>query len=93
MNFQRKMSVLVNGSSTKEFVMEKGMKQGDPLSPFILVLVKEGLTRLVRKSIDIGDYCGFPIIGICFMDILQFVDKTLLVGKCSWKYVSTMKSV
>jgi hypothetical protein len=30
-------SVLVNGSRTAEFILERGLRQGDPFSPFISV--------------------------------------------------------
>lgn len=43
--------------------------------------------RLVRKSIEIGGFCGFSINGKCQVDILQCVDDTLLVGEGSWKQV------
>ncbi|XP_058750092.1 uncharacterized protein LOC131623084 [Vicia villosa] len=61
--FQSKMSVLVNGSPTKEFVVEKSLRQGDPLSPILFVFVAEALAGLVRKSLEIGDYCGFAVKG------------------------------
>ncbi|XP_058767026.1 uncharacterized mitochondrial protein AtMg01250-like [Vicia villosa] len=90
--FQSKMSVLVNGSPTMEFGVEKGLRQGDPLSPFHFVLLAEGLTRLVRKSIDLGEYSSFLINGRCQVDILQFAEDTLLVGEGSWKHVLAIKS-
>lgn len=54
-----------------------------PLSLFIFVLVAEGLTRLVKKSIEIGDFCGFDVNERCKVDILQFTNDTLLAGEGS----------
>ncbi|XP_058775034.1 uncharacterized protein LOC131649281 [Vicia villosa] len=91
--FQSKMSVLVNGSPTKEFVVEKGLRQGDPLSPFLFVLVAEGLTALVKKATSLGNYEGFLINGKCWVDILQFADDTLLIEEGNWKQIWAIKTV
>nr|GEY33496.1 putative RNA-directed DNA polymerase, eukaryota, reverse transcriptase zinc-binding domain protein [Tanacetum cinerariifolium] len=34
-------SIIINGSRTKEFQFFKGIKQGDPLSPFLFILIME----------------------------------------------------
>jgi hypothetical protein len=48
--FQSTMSVLVNGSPTGDFTVCKGLRQGDPLSPFLFLIVAEGLTGLMHQA-------------------------------------------
>ncbi|XP_058761293.1 uncharacterized protein LOC131634665 [Vicia villosa] len=57
------MSVLVNGSPTKEFAFERGLRQGDPLSPFLFVIVVKGLKIMVNKAVENGDFVGCNVKG------------------------------
>ncbi|XP_058783160.1 uncharacterized protein LOC131657815 [Vicia villosa] len=70
--FNSNMSVLVNGNPTKEFAVHRGLRQGDPLSPFLYVLVEEGLSGLIRQSIEVGEFESFNIKGECSVDIIFF---------------------
>ncbi|KAE8680777.1 hypothetical protein F3Y22_tig00111366pilonHSYRG00071 [Hibiscus syriacus] len=48
------ISVLVNGSPTKEFSIAKGLRQGCSLSPLLFNLVGELLHRMLSKAVDLG---------------------------------------
>ncbi|GJR74302.1 RNA-directed DNA polymerase, eukaryota, reverse transcriptase zinc-binding domain protein [Tanacetum coccineum] len=49
-----RFSVLVNGSPTEEFKVFRGLRQGDPTSPFLFILAIEGLHALISKADALG---------------------------------------
>ncbi|XP_015954770.1 uncharacterized protein LOC107479135 [Arachis duranensis] len=48
------MSVLINGSPTKPFRTERGLRQGDHLSPFLFVLVVDVFNRMIGEAVRNG---------------------------------------
>lgn len=40
--------MLINGSPTNSFPLGRGLHQGDPLSPFLYLVVAEGVSRLME---------------------------------------------
>jgi len=55
------ISVLVNGSPTEEFKPSRGLRQGDPLAPFLYLVVAEGLAGLVRQVVKTNILYGLKI--------------------------------
>jgi len=43
-------SIIINGSQTGYFKAQKGLRQGDPLSPFLFLLAMEGLNSMVKTA-------------------------------------------
>ena len=75
-------SIFVNGRPHGKFKGSKGLRQGDPLSPFLFTLVVDGLSRLMEKSRGCGLINGFEVgKDKVMVSHLQFADDTLFFLK------------
>jgi len=52
-------SVLVNESPFGFFNSSSGLRQGDPLSPFLFVIGMEALNRMLSATVNVGLLSGF----------------------------------
>ena len=48
-------SILLNASPTQVFQVTKGIRQGDPLPPFLFILMVECLSRLIKNQFENGE--------------------------------------
>ncbi|KAF5441904.1 hypothetical protein F2P56_037144 [Juglans regia] len=72
-------SILVNGEPQQRFLPFRGLKQEDPLSPYLFILCAEALTSLLNQAEACGNLTPVSIgRGPITMNHLFFVDDSLL---------------
>lgn len=87
-------AILLNGSSTKEFCFERGLRQGDPLSPFLFILVTEVLHLMMVKAGELDVIKGIHgIIPEQETSHLQFADDTILFLKAKEEVILNVKAM
>jgi hypothetical protein len=70
-------SIMVNGVPSQPFSPTRGIHQGDPLSPFLFVIMAEGLGRYIKASVENGSLKGLPLHNLQpAASHSQFVDDT-----------------
>nr|GEZ80395.1 RNA-directed DNA polymerase, eukaryota [Tanacetum cinerariifolium] len=87
-----KASVLVNGAPTDEFMFYMGLRQRDPLSPFLFILVMESLHISFQRLIEQGMFTPL-IIGIdnqVTISHLFYADDIIFIGKWTRENVNTL---
>ena len=77
-----KFLVLVNGSPVGFFGSSRGLRQSDPLSPLLFLMVMEVLSRLLKRTKNGGFLYGFQAgshsYGGIHISYLLFADDTIL---------------
>ncbi|GJW11021.1 hypothetical protein Tco_1576848 [Tanacetum coccineum] len=77
-------SILVNGSPTSKFSLRRGLRQGDPLSPFFFIIVMEGLRMALNDALVANMFHGVTlgghgytkkIVWVKWSNILSSLDK------------------
>ena len=88
------ISILINGSPTKEFTPSRGLRQGDPLAPPLFNIVGEGISGLMREAVRKNLYSSYRV-GMNYepTNILQYADDTVFVGEASLENVLVLKAM
>ena len=75
-------SILINREPKGFITPTRGIRQGDPLSPYLFLLYAEGLSPLIQKAADTNRLKGIYSCrgGVCISHLL-FADDSLLFVK------------
>lgn len=74
--------VIVNGSPFHFFKNSKGLREGDPISPILFIIMDECLGRNLQKMVDWGSLLGLKLSSNSLIYAhQQFVDDTILMGR------------
>lgn len=87
------MSILVNECPTNDFIIHKGLNQGDMLSSFLFLMVAEGLAGMVKKAVIEGSLVGFQVNQNISFSLFQYADDSIFVGTSSWDNIWCIKSI
>ncbi|KAA3486186.1 reverse transcriptase [Gossypium australe] len=87
-------SVVLNGHAGDIFHPSRGLRQGDPLSPFLFLICGEGLSSLMRQSIQEGHLKGVKASrrGPQISHLL-FADDCILFGEANERGAGLIKKI
>nr|GEU67212.1 RNA-directed DNA polymerase, eukaryota, reverse transcriptase zinc-binding domain protein [Tanacetum cinerariifolium] len=86
-------SVIVNGSHTKEFQFHKGLKQGDPLFPFLFILVMESLHVSFQRVVGACLFKGIKVASSLHISHLFYADDAIFMGQWNQSNIDTITRV
>ncbi|WKA01908.1 hypothetical protein VitviT2T_020160 [Vitis vinifera] len=87
-------AILVNGNAKEWVKASRGLRQGDPLSPFLFGLVADVLSRMLMRAEERNLLKGFRVgRNKTRASHLQFADYTIFFSNTRKKELHTLKSL
>uniref|UniRef100_A0A8I6WXP2 Reverse transcriptase domain-containing protein n=1 Tax=Hordeum vulgare subsp. vulgare TaxID=112509 RepID=A0A8I6WXP2_HORVV len=87
-----RFSVMLNGELLEQFLPTRGLRQGDPLSPYQFLLVADGLATIFNREVQSGSISPIKVArnspGI---SNLLFADDSLVFFKASCEQARSVK--
>ena len=87
-------SFLINGGPQGKVTPSRGLRQGDPLSPYLFILCTEVLSGLCNQALENGTLPGIKVARNCPpINHLLFADDTMFFGKSTAASCATLLSI
>ena len=86
--------VRFNSEETDMFVPTRGIRQGDPLSPYLFLLCAEGLSSLLLHEEEVGGIDGLTVCrNAPSVSHLLFADDSLILMKADMTNATSLQQV
>ena len=86
-------SIIINGSPKGFFPAQRGIRQADPLSPFLFVIVAKAMSRMIKAIVSADLITSFKGCDGAPISLLQFVGDTLIFRAANEDYIKNVKAM
>ncbi|GKF67224.1 reverse transcriptase, partial [Tanacetum coccineum] len=78
------LEFMVNGESMGVIKPQRGLRQGDPISPYLFIIVADVLSRQINRAMELGSLSGIKMARMCpVISHILFADDSLFFLKAS----------
>ncbi|CAL9026779.1 unnamed protein product [Prunus brigantina] len=87
-------SILLNGQPGAPFFPSRGLRQGDPLSPYLFLIISEVLSLNISKLVNEGELAGIKMArGAPILSHIFFADDSLFFFKAEESNCACLKKI
>ena len=82
--------------SSRFFGGSRGLRQGDPLSPFLFIIVMDVLSRFISRAVSLGSMIGFKVgegSQAETVSHLMFANDTLILCKADAGELDSLRDI
>ncbi|GJZ42300.1 reverse transcriptase [Tanacetum coccineum] len=88
------LEFMVNGDSVGVIKPQRGLRQGDLISPYLFIIVADVLSRQISKAMSLGTISGIKMARNCpLISHIFFADDSLFFLKASYVKCTTLVSI